>query len=141
MKMNKLSNAGFTLIEIMVVVAIIGIVAGIALPSYLNSLNSSRRTDAMGELTQAAALQERWYFTYNQYNGDIGNLMAGVDAATWLTSDGFYSLSVNTTAGECGTAGTCFLLTATAAGSQTNDTDCLTFTLSSNGTQTGCWRN
>ena len=58
---------GFTLIELMVTVAIIGILAAIAYPSYLDSVRKSRRTDAKNALTQAMANMERYYTEHNTY--------------------------------------------------------------------------
>ena len=58
---------GFTLIELMVTVAIIAILAAIAFPSYQDSLRKSRRTDAKNALTQAMANMERYYTERNTY--------------------------------------------------------------------------
>ena len=58
---------GFTLIELMVTVAIIAILAAIAYPSYQDSVRKSRRTDAKNALTQAMANMERYYTEKNTY--------------------------------------------------------------------------
>lgn len=141
-KAHKVYDAGFTLIEIIVVVLIIGILAAIAAPSYVVSLRVSRRADAMSALTQAAARQESWYLTYNHYNSNIGDLMDGSDATSWKTADGYYIVTVTTEVAQCGGAiGSCFILTASAVGPQQGDSDCSAFTLNSKGTQAGCWMN
>ena len=68
-------DSGFTLIELMVVVAIVGILAAIAYPSYTEQVARSRRTDAQAALLQAAQWIERQYTVSNAYNkkGDSNN--------------------------------------------------------------------
>lgn len=60
---------GFTLIELMITVAVIAILAAIAFPSYQDSLRKSRRTDGKNALTQAMANMERYYTENNTYLG------------------------------------------------------------------------
>ncbi|MFI3186333.1 MAG: prepilin-type N-terminal cleavage/methylation domain-containing protein, partial [Methylococcaceae bacterium] len=57
----KQSQAGFTLIELMVTVAIVGILAAIAYPSYQDSVRKSRRADASGALLGLANAMERHF--------------------------------------------------------------------------------
>lgn len=109
---NKVS-AGFTLVELMVVVAIIGILSGIAIPSYTNYVIKSARIAAQTELLQLATIQEKIYLNSNGYassvsasytgtvEGGLGNMdKSGV--ASSLTSDGKYTLSL--VADSAGTA-------------------------------------
>lgn len=65
--MKLKQQRGFTLMEVMVTVAIVGILAAIAFPSYQDSLRKSRRTDAKNALTQAVANMERYYNQNNTY--------------------------------------------------------------------------
>ena len=58
---------GFTLIEVLVTVAIVAILAAIAIPSYSQYVQKTRRTDAQEKLLDLAAQQERWFFNKNQY--------------------------------------------------------------------------
>jgi len=60
---------GFTLIELMIVVAIIGILAAIAYPSYQNSVEKARRSDAQGALLGLANAMERHFTANNSYLG------------------------------------------------------------------------
>lgn len=65
--------AGFTLIELMVVVAVAGILAAIAYPSYMDSVRKARRADAKAALSNAAQALERYYTEKNTYlNASLG---------------------------------------------------------------------
>ena len=119
---NRTANIrGFTLIELMIVIAIIGIISAIAFPSYDSYMKKSRRADAKVALTTMADHQERYYLQNNTYTTAI----SAVGGAT--TKEGYYTLSIDS-ADVNG-----FQLTATAIGEQLNDTDCPLMYLSSTG--------
>lgn len=75
------SNRGFTLIEIMIVIAIIGIVMTIAVPSFTEYLNKGRRTEVASLLSEQAQILERFYSQKNVYT-DATGLSAGNDYYT-----------------------------------------------------------
>ena len=60
---------GFSLVELMVVVMIIGIIASIAYPSYLNQVRKSKRADCSGALTSLGSAMERFFTVNNTYRG------------------------------------------------------------------------
>ena len=110
---------GFTLIELMIVVAIVAILASVALPAYLDSVRKSRRADAITALNQVAQAQERWRANNSTYSNVLTS--AGLNVAN--PSSGYYTLAVS------GNTATAYSATATAAGAQTSDARCTTLTL------------
>ena len=132
--MRYKKNKGFTLIELMIVVAVVAILAAVAYPSYQDSVQKTRRADAKAALERAAGLQERFFTENNSYAfpADIGK----VGGAS--STEGYYTITLANTdlAGtSCVSGGyaPCFLFTATATGVQTKDTDCDKFTLDEKG--------
>lgn len=63
------AQQGFTLIELMVALAIVGILVGIAVPSYQDSVRKSRRAQAKADLAEIAQGMERYYTVNNTYAG------------------------------------------------------------------------
>jgi type IV pilus assembly protein PilE len=121
-------NSGFSLIELMIVVAIIAIVGAIAMPSYDSYMKKGRRADAKVGLLKVADKQERYYLQNNTYAANTA-LLGLTDP--WISDEGYYSIAVDTGADASG-----FTLTATAQGAQSDDTDCETMSLSSTGAET-----
>jgi type IV pilus assembly protein PilE len=111
---------GFTLIEVMIVVAIVAILAAVAVPSYKNSIQKTRRAEAKEALTRIAAAQERFFFTNNRY----ANMAEITQVNPYLTENGHYSVT-RVCSGAC--PATSFLLQAVARNSQLGDTDCGVF--------------
>ncbi|WP_339668889.1 type IV pilin protein [Dasania marina] len=153
MTIKNRPTKGFTLIELMIVVAIVAILAAIALPSYQNSVQKSRRSDAKAALEIAATAQERWFFQHNGYSSDVDNIGGG-GSGTLLSPEGYYTITINNRSGSGGCVGggsvgyNCYSLTATpvSGGVQEDDTDCATLSITETGSRTAtgnysasCW--
>ncbi|WP_369413289.1 type IV pilin protein [Microbulbifer zhoushanensis] len=128
--MSNRNQKGFTLIEILIVVAILGVIASIAYPSYQESVNKGRRADAKAMLGDVSQRLQRCFTVYSAYNDDNCAVEDQLtDGNTIDSQEGFYTISAtNVTA-------TTFTLTATAVGVQANDTKCGNFGLTNTGTR------
>jgi type IV pilus assembly protein PilE len=128
---------GFTLIELMIACAIVGILAAIAIPSYTAYVQRSNRTDAVRALTLDAQALERCYSQAFTYVG-----CATVPVGPVLTSQGNY----NVTLGNL-TATTYTLTALPVSPQQLGDTTCTSFVLIQTGAQSAtpaansqtCW--
>jgi len=123
------SNRGFTLIEIMIVIAIIGIVLTIAAPSFTEYLNKGRRSEIAGVLSEQAQILERFYSQKNVYT-DATGLSAGNDyyTITPTLTDQTFLLTAVRKAGSSMAADKCgdFTLSNTGVKSMVNAADGLT---------------
>lgn len=145
--MNRNSSAkGFSLIELMIVVAIVSIIASVAYPSYQESIAKSRRADAQANLLELAQFMERFYTTNNTYQ----NITTTPPSAPVLPFDEspkdgtnkHYDLALSAI------TATSFTLTATPKNSMNGD-KCGNLTLTHTGVKgksgsadlDECWRN
>lgn len=128
---------GFTLIELMVTLVLIGILAKIAYPAYTNYLFKAHRTDGMSTLMSMQVAQEKYRY---------GNSTYGTLAQVWnnvaISPNGYYSLTVPANTSSS------YTLTATAIGTQAADAEngvsCTPLSITVTGssvvkTPSGCW--
>lgn len=119
----QFAQRGFSLIELMIVVAVIGILAAIAYPSYQENVRATRRADAQGALMAFAAAMERYRTENGTYEkAATGGANTGAPLATLFPSEAplegsakFYDLTI--TAATRNT----YTLTATPKGAQSGD--------------------
>jgi type IV pilus assembly protein PilE len=138
----KHTSSGFTLIELMVTVAIVTILATIAVTSYSSQVQKSRRTEAKSALLDLAGREERLFSTTNTYSNlqtALGYAASGTATLTNMTfGNGYYTLSAVSpdTTQPAGTPS--YILTATpvAGTSQASDTACGSFSINQLGVQT-----
>ena len=131
----KSMQKGFTLIELMIVVAIIGILVAVSYPSYRQHVRKTNRSEAQGALLRIADLQERFYLQNNNYAPNA----AALGIVNTTTENGLYNITV------VGGPAT-FTATATAIGGAADDANCLTMSLNQAGQKTqtpvstiNCW--
>jgi type IV pilus assembly protein PilE len=142
-------HAGFTLIELMVTVAIVSILAAIAYPSYTNYVKRGYRAAARSQLLQADQYMKRFYAANDSYSTDRGGTGVAlpnrlrVSPPEAAAGSQLYSITVSSS-----TDGTAFTVTAAPASAMTGD-KCGSFTIDQTGrkgvqsntaTRDECWR-
>ncbi len=124
MQQQRARTRGFTLIELVVAMAVVGILVAIAFPSYQEQVRKTRRADGKAELMETAQQLERCYTRFSRYND--GN--CGV-ALPFDSSEGYYVVSA------AAITASAFTLDATPQGDQANDARCGVLRLTSTGQQ------
>jgi type IV pilus assembly protein PilE len=142
---------GFTLLELMIVVTIVGVLAAIAFALYSSQVQKARRTDARTAVLDLAGREERFYSVANSYSqkpADVGYPGAFPQAV----GSGYYLINVTVPDPNFAGAGPSYVITATATNLQLNDTSCASFSINQLGTQSSvdsggadstavCWSN
>ena len=133
--MSSSKRNGFSLIEVMIVLAIIGILTAVAFPSYQTYITRSSRAAAQTELLELANLQEKIYLNTTSYSVSVtaaynGRSDGGLGLTPGTTADGKYTLSITPNAIPTQT----YLITATPVVGSSQDGDGA-MTISSNGTR------
>lgn len=130
---RSIKTSGFTLMEVMIVVVIVGVLLAVALPGYQSSLQKGRRSDAKGALKDVANRQEQFMLDRNTYTTDMSDLGYGVDPMV----SGEQHYTVDATACGGGNITRCYRLTATPrpGSAQDDDEQCYLFILDSSGAE------
>jgi type IV pilus assembly protein PilE len=151
------NSSGFTLIELMIAVVVASVLVAIAVPSYINQVRKSRRTEAKTALLDLAGREERFFNTNNVYSNVASNLgYAAAGPATvnnLVVGSGYYEVTVsNITQGTTAAPATYTITAIPVPGNdQVKDTSCASFTVTSAGAQSSadtgnanstatCWR-
>lgn len=120
--------AGFTLVELMVTIVIGAILLTVAVPSFLQQIRKSRRTEAKTAILDLASREERLFSTTNAYSADPATL--GYTAFGQPIGGGYYKVDV---AAPATANPPTFTITATAINSQQKDTLCALFVVDQTG--------
>lgn len=120
-------DKGFTLIEVMIAVAIIAIISAIAYPAYESQSRKGKRADGMVMLEQVAQAEQRYFSHMGTFTAIVTNL-SEIKSAT--SAGGYYSISI--APGTTNNIASSFIATATPLGPQDKDV-CQSFTLSNLG--------
>src|SRR5688572_3302693 len=116
------SVRGFTLIELMIVIAVVAILAAVAIPAFTDQMRKSRRADAARGLSDLQLRQEKWRSSHATYVGT--DSIADDKTKLGLPSSDYYDFSLDSTASGIG-----FKVKAVAKAAQASDTACATMTL------------
>jgi type IV pilus assembly protein PilE len=136
-KTHRRFNQGVTLVELLIVVAIVGILGTIAVANYRGHVIRSNRAEATAALLRIQVAQEKYYLSRNTYANNVALLGLGS-----TTERGLYTLQIADGANAAG-----YTAQATAAGSQVSDTECQTMSIDQTGrrlptpgTTSRCWQ-
>lgn len=121
--METFKANGFTLIEVMITLAIAAIIAMIAIPTYTRYLEKSRRTEGQTALLELASKMERYYTLNHTY---VGATLSNVNMPC-ASESGYYTLSMNNLSAST------YTLIALPAGAQSSDSTCATLSITQAG--------
>jgi type IV pilus assembly protein PilE len=141
--MKAARQSGFTLIELMITVAVVAILASIAYPSYQNYVLSSRRAEAQADMLEMQLGMEKWRANRASYRSDATPSAKGVATTNTPANAGYGGTNSYYTYTITDTTESAYIITATPQGAQTADSNCTPLTLNQSGAQTpssGCWK-
>jgi type IV pilus assembly protein PilE len=118
---TRRSQRGFTLVEVMIAVAVVGVLSSVALPSFEDQLRKARRADVLISMMQIQSAQERFRTNNTRYG-----TLADIGVATTSASR-HYTLQISAAQAES------YEALATASGAQARDASCRFMKLSANG--------
>ncbi len=149
--MNMGKNRGFSLIELLIVMVVLSIILGLAVPGYRQFMMRANRADATTALLRLQAAQERFYIQNGTYASNA-QMAAAPPAGLGITGTerNYYNLGIQPAAGGL-VVGYTATATVNAAEAQKDDTDCWVFATSESGQHTAvtnggsdmtdkCWR-
>lgn len=114
----RLPTGGFSLIELMIVVALFALLAMIAVPAYQESVRKSRRAEAYNALAALQQSQERWRGNNPAYTTTLGDL-----GGQETTASGYYTVSLSAPSEAEGALATGYIATATAVSGTSQASD------------------
>jgi type IV pilus assembly protein PilE len=126
-------SKGFTLVELMIVVVIMGVLSAVIYPSYVEYVARGARGDALSGIMRVANLQEQYYLDHRSFETDMTKL--GLAADPFIVDNKLYQVDSTVVGGN-------YTVTATAVGIQASrDAVCKTISLTSAGAKTPseCW--
>ena len=127
------NSKGFTLVELMIVVAIIAVLVALALPAYNGYVDRARRADGKTALLDLHLGQGKWRASHTTYTGTVTNVLSSA-----TSPDGYYTIAITAS------SATAFTATAAPQGLQSGDS-CGTFIITQAGPDVGtaakekCW--
>lgn len=118
--LSRRGARGFTLMELMITIVVIGILASIALPSFMGSIRKSRRSEAFSALAAVQQAQERWRGNNSNYTTTLTDINIASP-----TASGYYDISITAPTAPATLAnGYIAIATGKSGTSQANDTQC-----------------
>ncbi len=152
----RTESAGFTLVELLIVMVVVAILVAIAVPIYTQQVQESRRTEATNAVLELASREEKYFSTANSYSTDPTQLGYSTSATSFtppISTGTYYQITVAVPDPNWSGSGPSYVITATpSTGSpQLNDKPCQAFSVTQTGVQsatdssdtdstTTCWK-